>query len=706
MSLLSILYKLFIGPLELFFEVIYAIAYRLLGDPVISILVLSLAMNFLVLPLYRRADAMQEEERDRTLAMKPWTDHIKKTFKGDERFMMLQAYNRQNGYKQTDIFKSSISLLLEIPFFIAAYHFLSNLKLIHGASLGPIPDLGAPDALLQLGGLSINILPIVMTLINVVSAAIYLKGFPLSSKIQTYGIAAIFLVLLYNSPAGLVFYWTLNNIFSLIKNVFYRLKNPKVVLSVLASIAGLALPIAFFASGMELSPLRIVSLLLFFVGLQLPIMQLAAKRPLAIRSKIPQASKEDSKTFLFACLFLALLTGLLIPLSVIQSSPSEFIDVTNYQSPLLYVATTLALALGTFIIWFGVFYWIATPTGKTIFLFLVIVLAIVAIVSYLFFGTHYGNISPDLLFDHEPTDAPIEVLLSSLAAILIAAIVFVGWNKKKSIPRIAFTSLCIAMVAFSVYSAASINKEVSNIDLVSNEELAANNSSKASINLSKQGKNVVVIMLDRAVPGFIPFFIEEKPQLKEMLSGFTCYSNTLSYGPITNVATPALYGGSEYRPKQINEQSERSLSEKHNEALKVMPTIFAQNEFEVTIFDPTYAGYDWIPDLSIYDSIENVNAYRTSQIASLNKQLESEGQSGKANDQRARNLFCYSLFKIAPLAFRPSIYQQGAYNSTELASQIIYSPNKASGVNTLFMRPYTVLDNMPEITEITPPPCN
>ena len=47
-------------------------------------------------------------------------------------------------------------------------------------------------------GMAINLLPILMTLINVVSSAIYAKGFPLKTKIQLYGVALIFLVFLYN----------------------------------------------------------------------------------------------------------------------------------------------------------------------------------------------------------------------------------------------------------------------------------------------------------------------------------------------------------------------------------------------------------------------------------------------------------------------------------------------------------------------------
>ncbi len=74
-----------------------------------------------------------------------------------------------------------------------------------------------------------------MTIINIGSGIIYTKGFPLRDKLQLYGMAGLFLVLLYNSPAGLVYYWILNNIFSLVKNLFYKLKNPLKLLYILVA---------------------------------------------------------------------------------------------------------------------------------------------------------------------------------------------------------------------------------------------------------------------------------------------------------------------------------------------------------------------------------------------------------------------------------------------------------------------------------------
>lgn len=137
--LLDMLSKLILGPLELLFDVVYAVGYRITANPGLSIVLLSLVINFLVLPLYRRADAVQEEERLQAQMLKPGVDKIKRVFKGDERFMILQTYYRQNNYKPYYALKGSLSLLLEIPFFMAAYRYLSGLSLLRGPPSGRSP---------------------------------------------------------------------------------------------------------------------------------------------------------------------------------------------------------------------------------------------------------------------------------------------------------------------------------------------------------------------------------------------------------------------------------------------------------------------------------------------------------------------------------------------------------------------------------------
>ncbi len=81
--------------MELLFEVIFTVADRLIGNAGLSIIFLSLAVNFLVLPLYKRADELQAEERDIQAKMAARLKQIKSTFKGDERFFMIQEYYRR-----------------------------------------------------------------------------------------------------------------------------------------------------------------------------------------------------------------------------------------------------------------------------------------------------------------------------------------------------------------------------------------------------------------------------------------------------------------------------------------------------------------------------------------------------------------------------------------------------------------------------------
>lgn len=149
MSVFSILYNIIIAPIEMVIEFVFCFYNAKIGIGGIAgaILAVSLAVNFLALPLYNIADRLQEKERDIQKGLSHWVNHIKKHFKGDERFMMMQAYYRENGYHPLYALRSSLSILIEIPFFIAAYQFLSHATSLQGASFAFLSDLGAPDGL-------------------------------------------------------------------------------------------------------------------------------------------------------------------------------------------------------------------------------------------------------------------------------------------------------------------------------------------------------------------------------------------------------------------------------------------------------------------------------------------------------------------------------------------------------------------------------
>ena len=703
MDLLTAVYQLLIGPLELFFEYIFGFAFRVTDNVGVSIIFLSLAMNFLVLPLYRRADAMQMAEAERAKKMKHWVEHIKKTFTGDERFMMLQTYYRQNDYKQTDALRGSISLLLEIPFFIAAYHFLSNLEILHGVNFGPLYDLGAPDALLQFDDVSINLLPLIMTALNLISAVVYLKGFPLRSKIQTYGIAAIFLILLYNSPSGLVFYWTLNNLFSLLKNVFMKLKKPGFVLSIISSVSGIALLIFLLVNGNAAHNGR-VEAITFCVLLQLPLIVYFVKKRLEGKIHVDLLSeiKVSTVSFTLSCVFLALLTGVLIPSAVISASPAEFIVSGTDNNPVVYVINSLCLAVGVFIIWIGAFYRLATDNGKKIFMLLMWIGVGCATVNYMFFGTGYGTISTLLQFDREPIPEVIDMIVNYAVLILVAGVFFIFWRWRKGSVRMVPIAACIAIVCMSALNISTILQGVDAAK--SGESSAASESSDNTphIKLSKTGQNVVVLMMDRAAGFYFPMLINEKPELQEALSGFTYYPNALSYASSTNHGVPGLYGGYDYIPDAMDERSDMLLQDKHDEALRVLPVLFDEAGYDVTVCDPTFAGYKWDPDLSIYDDHPNISSYVLDGYFTV-KGFEKYTTRSQAVQSYPRNFFCYSLVKIAPLSFQASLYRGGTYNAGNgyTLNQTRSGMSRSTGINGTFMDAYSTLCALPEMTEFT-----
>lgn len=696
MSFLSILETIFIGPLKLVFEIIFNLANRVTDHPGLAIIFLSLIMNILVLPLYKRADAMQEQSRDIEAKLEKGVRHIKQTFSGDERMMILQTYYRQNNYKPTNALKGSVSLLLEIPFFMAAYQFLSHLSILDGVSLGPIADLGAPDGLLTIGGISINLLPVLMTLVNIISSSLYLKGFPLKTKIQLYAMALFFLVFLYTSPACLVFYWTLNNVFSLVKNIFYKLKNPKKVIRWLCAVCGVAVLVYTAAN---LQTYRLKMLLLFGamgVALLLPLLYTLLEKKLPKRQKA-QLAQPNQKTFVLGSLFLTLLIGVLIPSNYLASSPQEFVDITAFYHPIWYLVSSAAMAAGFFLVWLRVFYWLANDTGKAVFDKLVWVLCGLTFVNYMFFGTNTGVISANLQFEKPLAFGGKEQLINLAILLALALGLWLASVKWKKLPGAVLLVAVLALGCMSGINTVTIFRSVA----VLQEQMETNaQEERFHIDLSKEGQNVVVIMLDRGMGTHVPYILQERPELKESFSGFTYYPNTMSFGPTTNFGVPPLVGGYDYTPVEMNKRDEEALVDKHNEALKMMPRVFSENGFHVTVCNPPYAGYQWMPDISIFDDLQNVDAY-----IALSDPRTNENLAAQYNiSSNLRNFFCLGVVKAAPLAVQPFIYNSGAYlqvSSGEGNKQITKDNVVASGVTSNFMNPYMVLDSLPDITKVS-----
>lgn len=688
--MLSILYKLFVMPIQLVVEMTYSIMFRFFGNKGLAIIAVSLVIQTLVLPLYKRSDALQEEERKKQEDMSHWVKHIKKTFKGDEQFMMLSTYYRQQNYKTYYSLKSSFSILLQIPFFLAAYHYLSNLNDLKGTPFLLIKDLGQADQLLNIMGHPVNLLPILMTVINVISGIIYTKGLPLKSKIQVYGLALIFLIVLYKSPSGLVLYWTMNNVYSLLKNIFSKiLKHPLEVLGTVIILAGVT-GIGVFAYIKCLSGARLVFLSAFIC---LGIILLFAK---SVKKKNESRAYEfnqrignidiDGKLFAWEVVFFTILIGVLIPLAVIRSSATEFIVDGRY--PTYLVLNDFLIYAGVFIVWFSIFYYLMPKNIRKIFSISMFALVGCVLINYLAFGTKLGTMSSQLVFEH-PLEFSVKEKLINIVVLLLACVFLVKLCIKKSgLCKHMVQIVIVCMAILCVIDLRSVHQQ-----LVTYEETKAKSiyAQDGMIPLSKDGKNVVVIMLDRAIDGYVPYMFDEKPELREMYAGFTYYPNTISYGAFTNFGTPGLFGGYEYTPVEMNARADESLKDKQNEALSVMPVLFSDNGYHVTVCDPPYANYQWDPDISIYDQYEGIHAYITQ---GTYKEKVSEYVHISNTSIQETNFIYYGLMKVMPVALQNKIYCDGRYLSL---GNVNSSDN---GIYPVFLDWYAPLLGLEDMTRI------
>ncbi len=696
MNFFAFLYKIVLGPLELLFDSVFSLIYYVTLDKAVSIVTLSLAVNFLILPLYRRADALQEEERLRNEKLSPGVTHIKKVFKGDERFMMLQTYYRQNDYKPYYALRGSLSLLLEIPFFIAAYNYLSNLKELNGASLGPIQNLGQPDGLLNIAGHAINLLPILMTAINIISGIIYTKGMPLKSKIQLYGIALIFLLFLYSSPSGLVFYWTLNNLFSLVKNLFYKFKNPKLIVYITCfAVSFLMLHHVIFVK-----PMITLKRQVFVIGcillLCVPLVVYLTKKAFKISRKVTEATKTDHIIFYACVIFMTFLTGVLIPSAVIKASPEEFISISDFHTPLRYVVHSFALAAGTFMVWMNIFFRLSdSPSRKKLSLCSVII-SCCAAVNYMFFGKNYGNMSSLLQYDNIMEGAKSDYFINTAVLILLAVALFLLWKKRDVAVQSLSLALCAAVIIMSGVNVVSIQLSTNKM---SQSLQSVRTNQGITLPLDQKGQNVIVIMMDRAINEYFPYIIEERPELKEQFAGFTYYPNTISYGNCTMLGSSGLFGGYEYIPDEMNKRDSETIAAKHDESLKVMPVLFSQNGFETTVCDPPFAGFQWISNIGIYNNYPEINKYLTKE------KFVDDSSMEQTDSLRNRNFFAYSIMRSSPVVAHLTLYNKGLYNHCGTESgQVIDDMYTAHGsldsVDSLFTGSYSVLKKLPELTDI------
>ena len=676
MTISQIFYTMILLPLVQIIEISYQLINKLFDNPGVGVIGVSFVVTILCLPLYIVAEHWQQVERDIQAKMKPGVDRIKRAFSGDEQYMILSTYYRQNHYHPIMALRSSFGLLIQIPFFMAAYSCLSKMPDLQGQSFLFIHDMGKPDAIFSIGNFQINILPIAMTVINIIAGAIYTKGFPIKEKIQIYGMAVLFLVILYNSPAGLVLYWTMNNVFSLVKNIFYKMKHPVKVLyyCMCSFVVFVAFYILFVYDGTASLSKRlsvaIPLLLLTLIPLFLKGVNWILDKPL---KSLVENKKERLWLFISSAIGLTLLTGLLIPSNLISSSVQEFSNIGTVTNPKSFLISPFWQSFGIFILWSGCIYFLF---GKKIQSLMAIIFSdflICALVNVFAFAGNYGSMDLTLKFIGGINSQSLTFILINLFVVIIISIlpfIICSIKKEKLLSSISFIA-CLVCTALSIFNSSKITKEYKSFMAVQNQ-ISKDDSIVKRLHFTKTGKNVVVLMLDRVEAPYLNMIFDNEKQLKSSFEGFTFYPNTISYNGHTLMAAAPLYGGYEYSPYNSNQRDSLTLKEKQNQAILTLPRILTeQSDFTASMFDTSWGNLSYIADMNFTNGYEKIsgevlNGRYTGNFKSENTLFNSDTLQKSVE----RNLFFVSLFREVPAVLRNAIYFKGSWWSAEKVSDL------------------------------------
>lgn len=199
----------------------------------LAILLLSLTVKLLMAPLILIAERWQADVNRIKSLIEPELAAVRREFKGEEAHNRTLAVYRRHRVSHFYTFKSLAGFLIQVPVFIAAFDMLGENFRLSGEGFLWIADLAVPDRFLGLpmvlpflGG-HLNLLPLVMTLFTVLAArwqeeVSLAPALRQGQRLRLYAMGGMFLLLLYTFPAGMVFYWTANNFWHLLRVLWER----------------------------------------------------------------------------------------------------------------------------------------------------------------------------------------------------------------------------------------------------------------------------------------------------------------------------------------------------------------------------------------------------------------------------------------------------------------------------------------------------
>ena len=190
--------------------------YKLVNNWGGAIILLTVLIKTLFYPLSAASYKSMAQLRE----LAPRLQSMKEKF-GDDKVKFQQAMLELYRTEKINPMGGCLPILIQIPVFISLYWVLMGaVELRHAPFFGWITDLSAPDTLfgiLPVFNMPIGLLPIIMGISMIVQTKLNpAPTDPMQAKLMM-AMPIIFSVFFFYFPAGLVLYWVINNLLSILQ---------------------------------------------------------------------------------------------------------------------------------------------------------------------------------------------------------------------------------------------------------------------------------------------------------------------------------------------------------------------------------------------------------------------------------------------------------------------------------------------------------
>ena len=694
----EVLYYIFIYPMQTILGAVFEWLHSLTSSYGISIILLSLLINFFLLKLTQ----ISERKAKAIGILKNICDEkikeFKRVFKGAELHAYTRTLFKQKHYHPIYNIFSLGGLALQIPFFLGVLFLLQDLEALKGARFFIIKDLSKPDTL----AFGYALLPFIMSALSLVN--VFMSSKEIGARLQGSVIALIFLVLLYVMPSGLVLYWTTSMAFSLVRTILNRIRRDSSLgmqcdrfsklreartPSALTSENLLKTAHSHTANARILDSAKTLdsinpesSNIIESItdsyqgfanscscrGIKSTYKSLLLLLKQIIHSIFTPHKDLDSKTYktyrnisIFAFLNIFFLIFVFSPYAIYSSDVSQFDSTQTFQ--------TLGGLFGFFLLFSFLGIYITSFFYKTRLLKLgvygVSVILVIGIVYSFVLVGDYGAMNHFILEKLSFANPALRTqkYLGFFVA-FFGSMVFVALTLRylKMPFQILFITLFMLSLfyAFKILDSTEFNAP--------KDELAKNELHKPFENelfsYAKNHKNIIVIVLDMFSGSHTPYIFKQFPDLKDAFDGFVLFPNTISTSDSTIHSIATLIGGEYYATYNMNARAD-NLAETITKAFGETALAFVNGGYNVSYFmSISSQGASSIQQYTknkIF-TLDNISVFQEYYYTSVGLSDQINAVYKSIKDSEITLLASVGLFRFAPeLYFRPRIYNQGLW---------------------------------------------